>query len=315
MTDRSLAALGLAGAPAELPLTYPGRPVTEPALLTGGELLPLRVAAGARLGAWTVVAAMDHPRSAPDGDPEEEPELDRLLGHLGLPAADARYPVVAVGSNASPAQLHHKLDGAGLSTTVPMVPVLVRGLAVGCSGHIGRHGYVAATPYADPAGEQALVISWLDGAQLAAVDATELNYRRVLLPGTGFPMAMPSGERLAGAYLYVSSHGVLTDPATGLPRPGGGDQRALLTRLLAGSAALRRLLGPGPEVWVARAAADPAAREAGKQVFRREGWVRTADGLPAPPADGAAPADRAYGELPPLLTESDAAFTSSVNLT
>lgn len=288
MTDRSLAALGLGGAPAELPLTYPGRPVTEPALLHGDRLLPLRPAEGRRLGDWRLVT---------DGAGPPGPRLDDALRALGGPPAGPRHPVLAVGSNASPAQLHHKLTGRGLTAAVPMVPVRVRGVGVGCSGHIGRHGYVAAAPYADPAADRVLVISWLDGGQLAAVDATELNYRRALLPGTGFPMSMPSGERLGGAYVYVSVHGVLADPATGLPLPGGGDQHALLSGLLAASAELRALLGPDPASWVARARADEAVRTEGRRILHGQGPLLSASGLPAPEEPGAAP--RRYDELPP----------------
>ena len=65
-----------------------------------------------------------------------------------------------------------------------MVPVRVRGIGVGCSAHIGRAGYVATAPYSDPDGRDALVVSWLDAAQLRAVDATEFpNYRRACCPG------------------------------------------------------------------------------------------------------------------------------------
>ncbi|WKU47082.1 hypothetical protein Q3V23_25150 [Streptomyces sp. VNUA116] len=285
MTDRSLRGLGLDGAPAELPLTYPGRPVTEPALLTGGHLLPLRADPGP-LGGWRVVTGMadaGHPGTGsappPGGDPAAEPALDAFLDRLRAARTAARRPVLAVGSNASPAQLHHKLTLRGMLATVPMVPVRVRGIGVGCSAHIGLHGYVAAAPYADPTARHTLVAGWLDPAQLAAVDQTEFNYRRVWLPGGSFPMTLPSGEPLGGAYLYVSLHGVLADPATGRPRPGGGDQGALLTALLAASAELRALLGPGPERWVERARADEAVRAEGRAVFRRAGWARP-EGLP-----------------------------------
>lgn len=142
-----------------------------------------------------------------------------------------------------------------------MVPVRVHGIGVGCSGHISPAGYVAGTPYVDPRAETTLVVTWLDSTQLKAVDDTEFpDYRRAILPGDAFAMTMPSGERLGGAYIYFSAHGVLADPATGQPRPGGGDQAQLLAALLAGSARLRELLGPDPATWVRRAGADRAAR-------------------------------------------------------
>ncbi|WP_240529475.1 hypothetical protein, partial [Streptomyces antioxidans] len=253
--------------PAQHPLTYPGRPITRPTLLTTGELWDLTPTPG-RLGTWTV---SPHP-----DDDEAPPEpLDAVLSHLGQPPTPHRHPVIAVGSNASPAQLHHKLSRPGHPATVPMVPVDVHGIAVGCSAHIGRYGYVASAPYTAPGARTPLVISWLDAEQLAAVDATEYpNYRRVLLPGSQYPMVMPSGERLRGAYLYVGERGVLMSPdGTERPLPGGRDQSALLTRLLAGSRRLRALLGPDPRSWVARAGADPAVRTTGTRIFQEEGWA------------------------------------------
>ncbi|MFF4157464.1 hypothetical protein [Streptomyces sp. NPDC001678] len=287
MTRWTLRALGLDVVPALCPLAYPGRPATEPALLTGPELLPL-TPGPAPLGDWRPVGA--DTQDAPGG-----PSLDGVLAALGRDPADRRHPVLAVGSNASPAQLAHKFATAGLSAAVPLVPVRVGGVAVGCSGHIGRHGYVAAAPYAAPGARTTLVAGWLDGEQLTAVDATEFNYRRVLLPGDRFPVALPSGERLRGAYLYVSKWGVLTGPAGGPPRPGGGDQSALLAALLAGSARLRALLGPGPRDWVERAAADPERRAEGTRILAEEGWVARETGLPA--YEPSEPATLTYADL------------------
>lgn len=279
---RTLAALGLDVVPAQQPLAYPGRPAPEPSLLTGPELLALAVRP-LPLGAWTL------------GHDGRVRELDHVLAALGGPVTGRRHPVLAVGSNACPAQLAHKFAACGLDATVPMVPVRVRGIGVGCSGHIGRAGYVAAAPYADPDAERLLVVSWLDAAQLAAVDVTEGCYRRVLLPGERFAMTLPSGERLGGAYVYVSKYGVLTDPRTGAPRPGGRDQSALLAALLA-SPRLHRLLGPDPASWVRRAAADPVVRAEGTGIFAEEGWTLQECGLP--PAQEPVGAALCHDELP-----------------
>ncbi|GAA1092388.1 hypothetical protein GCM10009577_12860 [Streptomyces javensis] len=285
MTDRTLKTLGFADVPAQQPLTYPGRPITHPTLLTTGELWDLTPTPGRRLGTWTV-----NPRPGDGETPDEAPAeaLDAVLTHLGHPPTPHRHPVIAVGSNASPAQLHHKLSRPGRPATVPMVPVDVHGIAVGCSAHIGRYGYVASAPYTAPGARTPLVISWLDAEQLAAVDATEYpNYRRVLLPGGQYPMVMPSGERLRGAYLYVGERGVLMSPdGTERPLPGGGDQSALLTRLLAGSPRLRALLGPDPRAWVTRAGADLAVRRTGTRIFQEEGWALPQPDLLRCPEDG-----------------------------
>ncbi|TRO64615.1 hypothetical protein [Streptomyces sp. IB201691-2A2] len=259
--DRSLAALGLDDVPAELPLTYPGRPTPEPSLLIGDLLLPLDVRP-LRLGEWYVE------------EREEERRLDEALADLGQVGTGHRHPVIAVGSNASPGQVSHKLTRLGIPATVPMVPTRVRGIDVGYSGHISPAGYVAGTPYVDRDAETTRVVTWLDSTQLKAVDDTEFpDYRRAILPGDAFRMTMPSGERLGAAYIYFSAHGVLADSATSQPRPGGGDQSELLTALLADSARLRELLGPDPATWVRRAGADRSLRERGTLLFGTEGWV------------------------------------------
>lgn len=280
--DRSLATLGLDDVPALEPLTYPGRPISEPSLLDGTELLQLSVSRR-RLGDWHV---------------DEATTLDQELRRRAQAETGTRYPVIAVGSNASPGQVSHKLTRLGISATVPMVPARVQGIGVGCSGHISPAGYVAATPYVERDASVVLVIAWLDDAQLAAVDATEFpDYRRALLPGSEFAMTMPSGERLGGAYIYFSAHGVLSDP-DGIPRPGGQDQSRLLSALLAASAGLRNLLGPDPATWVKKAGHDPELRARGTRIFAEEGWVLPqTDFLPYLDSSDTL---RLYADLPPL---------------
>jgi hypothetical protein len=244
--------MGLGTPPALDPLSYPGRWPDRSVLLSGSRLLPLVVRPD-RLGCWEVAGAGS---------------LDAALGAV---PTGRRYPVLAIGSNGSPAQVAYKLSRAGVSAELPMVPARVGGLGVGVSAHISKSGFVSASPYTDPDGETTLVISWLDGAQLAAVDRTEPNYHRVFLPGTVFPVVLPSGERLGGCHAYVNRHGVLADGASKpLCVP---DQPTLLRRLLAESAALRDLFGADPETFVARARSSADLRAAGAAVFREEGWV------------------------------------------
>ncbi|MGW7066637.1 hypothetical protein ACWGII_28170 [Streptomyces sp. NPDC054855] len=283
--DRSLESLGLDGVPAREPLTYPGRPTPAPSLLDGGELLRLDVRAE-RLGEWYV----------------QEPvrrRLDEALLDRGQAVTGRRHPVIAVGSNASPGQVAYKLTRLGIPAVVPMVPVRVRGIAVGCSGHISPAGYVAGTPYVDRDAETPLVVTWLDATQLKAVDDTEFpDYRRAILPGDDFEMTMPSGERLGGAYIYFSAHGVLADPVTERPRAGGGDQAELLAALLKDAPRLRELLGPDPASWVAAAGSSSRLRELGTHVFGEEGWVLPqTDFLPYVDESSRL---RVYDELPAL---------------
>ncbi|WKX72649.1 hypothetical protein [Streptomyces sp. XD-27] len=288
MSDRSLEALGFTDVPLDQPLTYPGRPVSGPALLHGGELWVLTARRGP-LGGWPVAGPYGHGAGGGyghggggveghGGGRAEGPRgggepLDAVLTRLGAAVMAARHPVIAVGSNASPAQLRRKFTRRGVGMTLPMARVTVRGIGIGVSAHIGAAGYVAAAPYADPLARTEVVVSWFDDEQLRVVDATEHpNYRRLLLPGADFPMALPSAEPLTAAYVYAGVHGVLTGP-DGTPRRGGGDQSELLVALLAASGRLRELLGPDPQTWVARARADAAVRAAGRAIFREEGWA------------------------------------------
>ncbi|MFJ1811493.1 MULTISPECIES: hypothetical protein [unclassified Streptomyces] len=233
--NRTLQALGLADAPRDHPLTYPGAWPAGSGLLHGDELLP----------------------------------LDRLT-HPG------RTPVVAVGSNASPAQLRHKMAEFGIASPIPMVKARVTGIGIGVSAHISRVGYVSASPIDSPAATRELFVIWLDAEQLALIDATEPNYDRVLLPAPGFRVELENGEALFDAFAYVNHHGVLHN-ADGRPRSHPG-QRALITELLAASPALRQLFGDTPEEFCARARADARRCEQGTRLFTEEKWV-TASGL------------------------------------
>ncbi|MFG3029862.1 hypothetical protein ACGFZJ_15315 [Streptomyces sp. NPDC048253] len=232
---RTLRALGLADAPRDHPLSYPGAWPATSGLLHGDELLP----------------------------------LDRLT-HPG------RTPVVAVGSNASPAQLRHKMAEFGVTSPIPMVRARVTGIDVGVSAHVSRVGYVSASPVDAPGVTRELFVIWLDPEQLALIDATEPNYDRVLLPAPGFRVELENGEALLDAFAYVNHHGVLHH-GDGIPRRHPG-QRALITELLARSTALRELFGATPEEFCARARADAGLCDRGTRLFAEEKLV-TASGL------------------------------------
>ncbi|NUS17920.1 MAG: hypothetical protein HOV70_02605 [Streptomyces sp.] len=247
MSDRTLEALGLAEAPRDHPLLYPGVWPPDSGLLDGDRLLP----------------------------------LDRLVH-------EDRVPVLAVGSNASPAQLRHKMAEHGIVSPVPMVRTRVTGIDIGVSAHVSRLGYVSASPVEAPGTVRELFVTWLDAEQLAVVDASEGaqlaagNYRRAWLPAPEVRFELADGTALPGAYVYVNTHGVLHD-GTGAPR-GHPGQRPLLTELLVGSARLRELFGVTPEEFCARARADRQLCQEGTRLFRREKLV-TDSGLERYTAD------------------------------
>ncbi|USQ75507.1 hypothetical protein [Ornithinimicrobium cryptoxanthini] len=138
-----------------------------------------------------------------------------------------RVPVVAVGSNAAPSVLVRKLGGL-LETGLPVGSGIVDGLHIGHSAHVSARGYVAAAPARGDL-TQPVTLCWFDAAQLAVLDATEPNYRRVRLPG-GMPCRLVTadgagGPLVQGAQVYESVHGVLGESGHPLPLQ---DQDSLL---------------------------------------------------------------------------------------
>ncbi|MFJ9819673.1 hypothetical protein ACIRU3_31300 [Streptomyces sp. NPDC101151] len=241
MTGHTLQELGLAEAPREHPLLYPGAWPAGSGLLQGDRMLP----------------------------------LERLV-------YDDRVPVLAVGSNACPGQLRHKMTESGIDSAVPMVRTRVTGVDVGVSAHVSRMGYVSASPVKSQGPPHELFVIWLDPRQLAVIDASEGvplpdgNFRRAWLPAPDVHIELADGQVLPGAYVYVNRHGVLHNGA-GAPRAHPG-QHALLAELLAASAPLRVLFGVTPEEFCARARADVVRCARGTRLFAEHAWV-TESGL------------------------------------
>jgi hypothetical protein len=259
--------------PLTAPLIYPGAPPWRPAVLvTDTEVLTLQPVRDAPLGEWMVGP---EPRPADQAGPASGPDrpLDFRLREEGRPPAADRTPVLAIGSNASPAQLRRKMANAGLPTQIPVTAVTVRGLTVGVSAHVSRPGYLPATPVPDPAAESQLWVLWLDAAALDAVDATEPNYHRVRLPAR-CPVRLTSGPPVTGGWVYRSRHGHLLN-ASGGPRRLT-DQATLITALLTERPELQALAGTDPQQWIERTR-DPGVRTAIREMFRAAGLVGSAD--------------------------------------
>ncbi|RKS07852.1 hypothetical protein DFP74_3538 [Nocardiopsis sp. Huas11] len=190
--------------PMARPLTYPGTIPDGSGVLLDRSYVALRPEAGRPAGEWT--AAFDD-----DGGST----LEGVLARLGrAPMAD-RHPVLAVGSNAAPAQMRRKLRSRALEPVVPMTLADVDGIAPGFSAHVSRPGYVPAAPVARP-GRRRLFVLWPDQAQLEAIDATEPNYRRLLLPADRHRVTLASSRPTEGA----------DRPADPAPGPAGGVGRA-----------------------------------------------------------------------------------------
>lgn len=195
----------------------------------------------------------------------------RAVDHLDATVLAERTPVAAVGSNAAAETLRRKLGAT--SMVVPVQLVTAHGFGSGVSAHVSKPGYVPATPVPAPGRTTSLVVAWLDADQLAALDATEPNYRRIRPPADRFPMTAQSGTLVPG-WVYASRHGWLVD-AAGRARPLVA-QPDLLHALLTDSPALRKLAGNTPEAFV-ETMRSVDAREQARVLFLREHRVRSND--------------------------------------
>ncbi|WP_284303577.1 hypothetical protein [Mobilicoccus caccae] len=119
-----------------------------------------------------------------------------------------RRAVVAVGSNAAPAVLAAKLPEA----RIPLLPAVMTHLAVGHSAHVSLAGYIAAAPYPYPGARTPVMVSWLEAAALAELDATEPNYERVTVSSVGGDLHADTALHPEDVDLYVSRHGVVGTP-------------------------------------------------------------------------------------------------------
>ena len=239
--DRTLEALGLAEAPREHPLLYPGAWPRESGLLDGDRLLPLD-----RLVHEDRTPVLSVGSNACPG------QLRHKMAESGIttpiPMVKTRVTGIDVGVSAHVSRLGY------VSASPFHAPGSVRKLFV---------------TWLDA--EQLAAVDASEGVPLPAG-----NYGRAWLPAPEVRIELEDGTALAGVYVYVNRHGVLHD-GTGAPRTHPG-QRALLTELLAGSARLRHLFGVTPEEFCARARADPRLCERGTRLFAEEKLV-TVSGL------------------------------------
>ena len=239
--DHNLEALGLAVAPLDHPLLYPGAWPTRSGLLDGDRFLPL-----------DLLVHEDRVPVVAVGSNACPGQLRRKMDESGItspiPMVRARVTGIDVGVSAHVSRLGY------VSASPVEAPGTVRELFV---------------TWLD-AGQLA-VIDASEGVPLRYG-----NFRRAWLQEPEVRIELEDGTPLPGAYIYVNRRGVLRN-GSGAPREHPG-QRALLTELLVGSARLRELFGVTPEEFCTRARADAELCERGTRVFAEEKLV-TVSGL------------------------------------
>ena len=138
----------------------------------------------------------------------EQVEADTIR-HGGVPFTD-RTLAVAVGSNASPHVLARKLWDV-LDAGVPFASGTVVGIAVGHLATVATRGFIPAAPYPAPGARTRLWGSWLTDEQLAALDATEPNYRRVRITQDDYHFTFDDGTVPDSYDVYESLVPLLSD--------------------------------------------------------------------------------------------------------
>lgn len=244
--------------PIARPLTYPGRIPTHSGILVDDCYLGIRPDSTESVEKWLIEVS------------GQRLTLGEYLEDLGLDGMDARHPVVAVGSNASPSQMRRKFVTRSTRAVIPMTIADVHGISPGVSAHINKAGYIPAAPVTSPRKVSPLFVLWLNDEQLKVLDITEPNYYRCLMPEEDFPVFLPSGDRIRSCHVYISKHGCLIDsmgPRCLMEQP------VIIQSLLDESVALRSLCGATPAEFVA-SVIDAETREAAYQIFRSEEWVR-----------------------------------------
>lgn len=259
--DSDLSSLGFHEDPISYPLSYPGRIPDHSCLLVGKCLLRMRFD-----GAWYVIDAWSHP-----GDEGAWLPLGSALGGLDeTPLAD-RVPILAIGSNGSPAQIRRKFARHLRRVVVPMASVIAHGIVPGVSAHVSKPGYVPATPVLQDGTQSKLSVLFLDDEQLSVMDSTELNYYRAEVPPRVL-ITPRHDDAIEDCHQYVSKHGCLVDRQEEVRRLVG--QEDLLTSLLEESPELARLIGADdPAGFIARAQRDRKVRDRVRRFWRDDDLV------------------------------------------
>ncbi len=135
-----------------------------------------------------------------------------LAPGIGDPALYAgRRPVIAHGSNRSPAQLRRKF---GDEAEIPVSRAWLDDHDVVYSAHITRYGALAANLQHSPGTRVQVFVTWLDPAQLRRMHETELpdgRYRFGRLRGLTLALESGPSRDLAEAHVYLSTQGCLAD--------------------------------------------------------------------------------------------------------
>jgi hypothetical protein len=171
--------------------------------------------------AWTLPTTDDELLALAKGYPFAAPANSYLYrdgGEVALDPArsdvfEGRRPVVAHGSNRSPAQLRRKFDYlSGSDSEIPVTRAWLADHDVVYSAHVTQYGSIAANLQYAPGVRAGIFVTWLSELQLTRMHDTELggeNYAYGVLEEIHLELEMGPITLLEHAYVYLSVRGCL----------------------------------------------------------------------------------------------------------
>lgn len=187
--DASAHGFVFGAAPRDDPLTYPGAHPSWSYLFTG-----------------TAIERLDEV----DVDGIAGAALRARLRMLGATPMARRQPVLAYGSNRSPAQLASKFAAGSVDAVIPVVRVDVVGASVVFAAAVAWYGSVPAALEHDPGARTEAAVTFLDEGQLRVVDASEGGHSRPEVDHARHAVRLRSGAVLDRCQSYRSTRPVLT---------------------------------------------------------------------------------------------------------
>lgn len=274
------------------PLEYPWNPPEASGLMSGQDFFLFELAELRRLG-------QSHVKVPNERHLGETESINHYLLESNAVTIDARFLVVAVGSNASPSVMRKKfLNGTkSISLVLPFVRGTIHGIDVGHSAHASAGGYIAAAPYANPDQERELWASWLDADQLKVLDDTEPNYQRVLVQNSDYPFKLENGETPESYYIYESKRGLIAEAGVTQPLMSQTD----LFDWLRGRTELSAIVDEDDPERIAQSFTDATVRSAFIKCLENRQLVQYSGikGTRSSPLK-----DHRYGETPSILVEN-----------
>jgi hypothetical protein len=141
---------------------------------------------------------------------DDDDQLAGRLRALGAAPMARRQPVLAYGSNRSPAQLVSKFGSGEVEPVIPVVRAELVGQSVVFSAAAAWYGSIPAALVVDRGATTEVAVTFLDDEQLAIMDETEGGHGRRELDHAHHPLRLLSGDLLAPCQWYRSTRPVLT---------------------------------------------------------------------------------------------------------